>query len=161
MCAVALLPAASPPWRPSHHAGVHGERAIMKSNKLGVAAASAVLSISIPVLPSAASGAEPSGRAEEIIVTAARVEQPVSEVIGSVSVITREDIQRRVTQSMQDLLSGETGLDVVNTGGLGKLSNVFLRGADAEQVLVLVDGVRIGSATSGTTAFEFLPVEEI
>lgn len=103
--------------------------------------------------------AEPS--LEQVVVTAARVEQPVSEVIGSVSVITREEIQRRLAQSTQDLLRGETGVNVVNNGGFGKLSNVFLRGADSEQVLVLVDGVRVGSATSGTTAFEFIPVDQI
>ncbi|MGH8175126.1 MAG: TonB-dependent receptor domain-containing protein [Steroidobacter sp.] len=99
--------------------------------------------------------------ADEIVVTAARLEQPLSHVIGSTSVITREDIQRRQVHSVQDLLRGATGLSVVNNGGLGKLSNVFVRGADAEQVLVLIDGVRAGSATSGTTAFEYLPVDQI
>lgn len=99
--------------------------------------------------------------ADEVVVTAARFEQPLSRVIGATSVITREDIQRRQVQSVQDLLRGETGLSVVNNGGLGKLSNVFVRGADAEQVLVLIDGVRAGSATSGTTAFEYLPVDQI
>ncbi|HEX2492962.1 MAG TPA: TonB-dependent receptor [Steroidobacter sp.] len=98
---------------------------------------------------------------EQVVVTAARVEQPISEVIGSVSVITRDDIERRLVQSTQDVLRGETGVNVVNNGGLGKLSNVFLRGADSEQVLVLIDGVRIGSATAGTTAFEFLPLDQI
>ncbi len=98
---------------------------------------------------------------DALVVTATRVEQPISEVIGAVSVITRDDIDRRGAHSLQDLLRGETGLSVVNTGGLGKLSNVFLRGADSEQLLVLVDGVRVGSATSGTTAFELLPVDQI
>jgi vitamin B12 transporter len=106
--------------------------------------------------------AEPRDRQPEaVVVTATRVEQPLSEVIGSVSLITREDIERRAVQSTQDLLRGQTGLSVINTGGLGKLSNVFLRGADAEQVLVLIDGVRVGSASSGTTPFEFVPVDQI
>lgn len=98
---------------------------------------------------------------EAVVVTATRIEQPVRDVIGAVSVITRRDIERRGSHSVQDLLRGETGLTVTNTGGLGKLSNVFLRGADAEQVLVLVDGVRVGSATSGTTPFEYIPVDQI
>ncbi|NLG78026.1 MAG: TonB-dependent receptor, partial [Xanthomonadaceae bacterium] len=100
-------------------------------------------------------------RNDAIVVTAARVEQPIQDVIGAVSVITRTDIERRGAHSVQDLLRGETGLTVANAGGLGKLSNVFLRGADAEQVLVLVDGVRVGSATSGTTPFEYIPVDQI
>ena len=103
----------------------------------------------------------PDVGAEEVIVTATRVEQPLDQVIGATTVITRPDIERRLVQSTQDLLRGSTGIDVVNSGGLGKLSNAFVRGADAEQVLVLVDGVRVGSATSGTTPFEFLPVDQI
>ncbi|HEX7011119.1 MAG TPA: TonB-dependent receptor [Steroidobacteraceae bacterium] len=98
---------------------------------------------------------------EQVIVTAARIEQSESQVIGAVSVITRQDIEQRGAQSVQELLRGSTGIDITNNGGLGKLSNVFMRGADAEQVLVLVDGVRLGSITSGTTAFELVPVEQI
>jgi vitamin B12 transporter len=100
-------------------------------------------------------------RGDELVVTATRVEQRASEVIGSVSVITRADIERRAVQSLQDLLRGETGFNVANNGGLGKLSNVFVRGADAEQVLVLVDGVRIGGVTAGTASLEYLPVDQI
>lgn len=99
--------------------------------------------------------------ADEIIVTAARIEQPLSRVIGSTTVITRQEIERRQAHSVQELLRGETGLNVVNNGGMGKLSSVFVRGADAEQVLVLIDGVRAGSASAGTTPFEFLPIDQI
>ncbi len=126
----------------------------MKSVRPGAAFAAAVL----PVLSFQVSAED---RSDAVVVTAARVEQSLSEVIGAVSIITREDIERRGVHSVQDLLRGETGLTVANTGGLGKLSNVFLRGADAEQLLVLVDGVRVGSATSGTTPFEYIPVDQI
>lgn len=113
------------------------------------------------ILSTAIANAADELSADEIIVTAARIEQPLSRVIGATSVITRQDIERRQAHSVQELLRGETGVNIVNNGGLGKLSNVFLRGADAEQVLVLIDGVRVGSATSGTTSFEFLPVDQI
>ncbi|MFO7304711.1 MAG: TonB-dependent receptor [Gammaproteobacteria bacterium] len=103
----------------------------------------------------------PRERDADVVVTATRIEQPVTDVIGAVSVITRRDIENRAAQSVQDLLRGETGLTVTNAGGLGKLSYVFMRGADAEQVLVLVDGVRVGSVSSGTTPFEYIPVEQI
>lgn len=102
-----------------------------------------------------------SAETATVIVTATRAEQSIDDVIGSVTVITRADIEHRSVQSTQELLRGETGFNVVNSGGLGKLTNVFLRGADAEQVLVLVNGVRVGSATSATTAFEFIPVDQI
>lgn len=135
------------------HAGVHGENE-MKALRSGAAFAVAAVSV-------ISANAAPIEPAEEVVTTATRVEQPISEVIGSVTVITRQDIENRAVQSVQDLLRGETGISVSNNGGMGKLSNVFVRGTDAEQVLVLVDGVRLGSATSGTTSFEFLPIDQI
>jgi vitamin B12 transporter len=128
--------------------------------KCALQAASLAAAINL-TLCAASHASEERARDAQVVVTATRVEQPLSEVIGSVSVITRDDIQRRAVHSIQDLLRGETGVSVVNLGGLGKLSNVFLRGADAEQVLVLIDGVRVGSATSGTTPFEFVPIDQI
>jgi vitamin B12 transporter len=123
--------------------------------------ASVAASVCSILAAAVAHAADPGPRPDEVIVTAARIAQQQSRVIGATSVITREDIERRQAHSVPELLRGETGLNVVNNGGLGKLTNVFVRGADAEQVLVLIDGVRMGSATSGTTAFEFLPVDQI
>ncbi|HEU4602927.1 MAG TPA: TonB-dependent receptor [Steroidobacteraceae bacterium] len=126
----------------------------MKAFRFG--AAFAVASVFVTSI-----NAAPSEPADEIVSTATRIEQPISDVIGSVTVITRKDIENRAVQSLQDLMRGEVGISVANTGGMGKLSNVFLRGTDAEQVLVLVDGIRVGSATSGTTPFEFLPIDQV
>ncbi len=98
---------------------------------------------------------------EDVVVTASRVAQPISEVIGSVTVITRKDIEERQAQSLPDLLRGEAGIDIINNGGLGKLSSVFLRGSSSAQTLILVDGVRVGSASAGTTRVEFIPVDQI
>lgn len=98
---------------------------------------------------------------EAVVVTASRVAQPISDVIGSVTVITREEIEQRQAQSLPDLLRGEAGIDIANNGGLGKASAIFLRGGNATQTLILVDGVRIGAATAGTTSVEFIPVDQI
>ena len=59
------------------------------------------------------------------------------------------------------LLRGRAGIDLGNQGGLGKISTLFLRGTESDQVLVLVDGVRIGSATAGLVSFQDIPVEQI
>src|SRR5882757_1704371 len=95
-------------------------------------AAAAVLSLF------AASTAVAEDELEAVVVTAARVAQPISEVIGSVTVITREEIEKRQVQSVQDLLRGEAGIDISNNGGLGKSSAIFLRGGSATQTLILV-----------------------
>ncbi|MEG1082749.1 MAG: TonB-dependent receptor plug domain-containing protein, partial [Pseudomonas sp.] len=63
--------------------------------------------------------------------------------------------------SLQDLLRGRAGLDFANQGGNGKITSLFLRGSNSNQVLVLVDGVRVASATSGMAALQDLPVDQI
>lgn len=112
------------------------------------------------IIPTVTFAAAPD-RVSEVVVTAARIAQPIDDVIGSVTVINRHDIQYRQVQSVQDLLRGEAGISIANNGGLGKLSSMFIRGAEADQVLVLIDGVRVGSATAGTTRLEFIPVDQI
>jgi len=105
--------------------------------------------------------ADTDNQLEQVVVTASRVEQSVSDVIGSVTVITREEIERRNVQSVQDLLRGEAGIEIYNNGGLGKVSAISMRGGNAAQTLVLVDGQRLGSATDGTTSIQFIPVDQI
>lgn len=98
---------------------------------------------------------------DTVVVTASRVAQPVSDVIGSVTVIDSNEIEQRQAQSLQDLLRGEAGIDIYNSGGLGKDSGIYLRGANTDETLILVDGLRLGSATAGTTAIQFIPVDQI
>jgi vitamin B12 transporter len=62
---------------------------------------------------------------------------------------------------LPELLRGRAGITLVNQGGRGKLTTLFLRGAESDHTLFLVDGVRVGSATSGLTSLQDLPVELI
>lgn len=96
-----------------------------------------------------------------VIVTATRTAQSADESLASVTVIDRQTIEKKQILSVQGALLGVPGLNISNTGGLGKDSSVFMRGTDASHVLVLVDGVRMGSATTGTTAFQDLPIDQI
>src|SRR3979490_1339054 len=109
----------------------------------------------------ASAAAQAQGDAATVVVTATRTSQSIDDALTSVTVITRADIQARQAASVQELLTGEAGVQISNNGGLGKATALFLRGTEADQVLVLVDGVKLTSATLGTTAFEYLPVEEI
>ncbi|MBL8483325.1 MAG: TonB-dependent vitamin B12 receptor [Rhodocyclaceae bacterium] len=98
---------------------------------------------------------------DTVVVTATRTARTADETLVPVTVITRADIERSQARSIGDMLSGQVGVSVVNNGGPGKLTNVFLRGANSDHVLVLLDGVKIGSATAGTAAFQDIPVELI
>lgn len=115
----------------------------------------------LPTFLMAAAVAEMPGDAGNVVVTATRTSQPVDDALSSVTIITRADIEARQATSVQELLTGEAGVQISNNGGLGKATDVFLRGTDGDHVLVLVDGVKLGSATLGTIAFEYLPAAEI
>lgn len=96
-----------------------------------------------------------------LIVTATRMSETASESLASVTVITREHIERQQARSVQDVLRGIAGVQISSSGGLGKSTSTFLRGTNEDQVLVLIDGVKVGSATLGTTAIENLPLDQV
>jgi vitamin B12 transporter len=98
---------------------------------------------------------------EQITVTATRTAQTEDESLASVTVITREDIERLQPQSLQDLLRGVPGLTLSNSGGAGKATSLFMRGTESDHVLVLLDGIKLGSATNGAVPFEHLPIDQI
>ncbi|MFZ5557487.1 MAG: TonB-dependent vitamin B12 receptor [Pseudomonadota bacterium] len=96
-----------------------------------------------------------------VIVTATRTAETADEALASVSVITREDIERQQAVSVDDVLRGLAGVSISNNGGLGKNTDIRLRGTESDQVLVLIDGIKVGSATLGQAAFQDIPVELI
>ncbi len=88
---------------------------------------------------------------ETIVVSATRSPQPLAVTGASISVVTAGDLETRQIVLVGDALALTPGLTVVRNGGTGQSTDVLLRGAEAGQTLVLVDGVRINdpSATSG------------
>lgn len=98
---------------------------------------------------------------QQIVVTAARAPEPEDQSFFSVTVLTRADIEARQALSVQDLLADLAGVNIDSTGGLGQQSSVFIRGADSDHTLLLIDGVRVGSATLGIAPFEIIPLEQI
>lgn len=98
---------------------------------------------------------------EEIVVTASRVEQPVTRVIGELSVFDRDDIDAAAPLDMADLLRQLPGVDVVRSGSFGSQTSVFMRGAESDHVLVLIDGVRANSSTVGVAAWADLHPSQI
>lgn len=97
----------------------------------------------------------------ETVITAARVPQSQREVLGDVTLITRKDLELQRGQSLVDVLSAQPGIQFKSDGGAGKSASVFLRGASANQTLVLIDGMRYGSATTGAASLQHLPLEQV
>jgi vitamin B12 transporter len=98
---------------------------------------------------------------DEVVVTATRIEQPLKQTLSSTTVITQEDIKNSQAADVPTILHSVAGVEVSQNGGYGKTSNLYLRGSNETQVLVLLDGVRINSATKGTTAIESLMLDQV
>lgn len=97
----------------------------------------------------------------DVVVTATRTPQSLGSLLGDVTVISAEQIEKAGQSTLVELLQSQPGVEVTSNGGRGTASSVFLRGAESTHTLVLLDGMRLGSATTGTTAFEGIPLEQI
>jgi vitamin B12 transporter len=93
---------------------------------------------------------------ETMVVTANRTPMLAAEALVPVTVITREEIERSLAIDVIDLLRFEAGLDVARTGGPGQSATVFIRGAESNHALVLVDGVRVNPGTIGGAPLQHL-----
>lgn len=98
---------------------------------------------------------------DSVIVTATRTPRAARDVVADTLTISSEEITSAGAGSITELLQRQRGIEVTRNGGPGTNSGVLLRGANGNQVVVLVDGVRIGSATSGTAAWNAIPLEAI
>lgn len=98
---------------------------------------------------------------DSMVVTATRTPQRAVDALRDVVVITREEIDRAGPVSLAELLQREAQVEFRGTGLLGQPAGIFLRGANAGQTLVLVDGLRVSSATVGTTSIENIPLDLI
>jgi len=99
-----------------------------------------------------------------VVVSATRMEQPLSQVLSSVSVITRADIDKSQAATLADLLQGEAGFEFGRNGGPGTTTSFFLRGQDSINTVVLIDGVRSQVDQIGaiqTTDFPLQQIEKI
>lgn len=99
--------------------------------------------------------AESSPR-DAIIVTATRTEIALHDAIVPVTVITREDIELSLATDLAELLRFQAGIDIGRNGGPGQATSIFLRGAESNHTLVLIDGVRMNPGTLGGAAIQHI-----
>jgi vitamin B12 transporter len=97
----------------------------------------------------------------DVVVTATRNASAVDDLVSDVTVITRDTIEASTARTLPELLARAAGLQVSASGGLGKTSSVFIRGAENRHTILLVDGVRLGSATTGNPTWDNIPVDMI
>jgi len=96
-----------------------------------------------------------------IVVTATRIATRVSETLSDVTTLTREQIEQAGDLTLPELLAAQPGVQLSSNGGPGASTTLFLRGTNSSHTLILVDGQRLASATTGTTAIEHIPLDQV
>lgn len=107
------------------------------------------------------SAAAQDKKLEPVVVTAARTPQIAKEVLSDNVIITAEEIAQSGGTSLADVLQRQRGIEIARNGGPGTQTSVFIRGTDNKQNIVLVDGVRVGSSTSGGASWNAIPLSQI
>ena len=98
---------------------------------------------------------DPAGTRLPVVVVANRVAQQPREIGQAVTVITRADLDRRQTVSIADLLATTPGVTVTRNGSVGGFTGVRIRGAEAEQTLTVIDGIRVNDPSSPGGGYDF------
>jgi vitamin B12 transporter len=103
----------------------------------------------------------PQVELDKIVVTATRTPTKTSNVIAQTRVVDSEDLQRFQGQTALDVLKRQPGITHYTNGGMGTVSNIYMRGYDGKQILVLIDGIRYSSMSVGTASLNLLPADQI
>lgn len=107
-----------------------------------------VVPYSASALPPNAGNGGPVHRLEPVVVTASREPMPAERAPGTISVITREEIERAHYTSVVDVLRGVPGIHIEQPGSRGGRASIYTRGLDPSQTLILLDGVRMNDPTN-------------
>lgn len=97
----------------------------------------------------------------QVVVTATRTPQPLSDVLADVTLIDREQIENSAAVTISDLLVRQPGLELSRTGGPGAATSMFLRGADTRFTAVYIDGVRVDSQSTGGAPWEAISLGQV
>jgi vitamin B12 transporter len=109
----------------------------------------------LAVLVCGVARAADAGEPEQVIVSATRTPTPAVEVASSITIITAEDIEARQQRTISDALKDVPGVNVVQTGGPGGVTSVFIRGTNSNHTKVLIDGIDVSDPSNSTGAFDF------
>jgi len=111
--------------------------------------------------PSTPGDPAPPSPDQQVVVTAARAAQPLPDTLPATTVITREDLDASPASDLPGALRLFTSLDVSQQGPLGAQTSVFVRGANSNQVLVLLDGAPLARADFGSAPWELIPLDQV
>jgi vitamin B12 transporter len=114
-----------------------------------------IVATMIGLMPASAAHAAAEDAADEVVVTATRFPTPESQVASSITIITAGEIEARQLQTLPDVLKDLPGLNIVQSGGPGGQTSVFMRGTNSDHTKVLVDGIDVNDPSSPNASFDF------
>ena len=97
----------------------------------------------------------------EIVVTATRVEESPQDVTQDITLITKDDIEKKGVEFITDALESYTDIGIVQNGGVGKNATLFLRGGSPNQTVMMIDGVKVKSPTTGSLDLAGIIIDDI
>jgi vitamin B12 transporter len=112
-------------------------------------------------LAAAPVGAQSLTSHSPIVITGTRTPVRADQALAEVTVIDRAQIEAASGRMLAELLSRQAGIQIWANGGAGTAASVSLRGMESRHTLLLIDGVRYGSATLGTPIWDNLPLDSI
>lgn len=117
--------------------------------------------LSFSVIPMTCSAYDSAQPLQEIVVTALSTEEPLGDVTHDITVITRREIERKNVAFLPDLLRSLPDIQIAQNGGPGTQATLFLRGGSSNQVVVMVDGVKLNSPSTGSVDISGIAVDDI
>ncbi|WP_424780225.1 TonB-dependent receptor domain-containing protein, partial [Onishia taeanensis] len=117
------------------------------------AASEAASSTAVPVASDTAASEQ---MLNPMVVTATLAPRTADQSLASVTVIDEADLRRQDPKDITDILRAQPGVDVSSSGGFGKNTSVYLRGTGSMSTPLLIDGIRLRSATAGSPSWQFL-----
>ncbi|MGP0564574.1 MULTISPECIES: TonB-dependent receptor plug domain-containing protein [unclassified Nitrospina] len=123
-----------------------------------------VISLFVPFVSGYAIAEEKDNQLEildPIEIHATRSQTKPENQTASYTVITREEIEKKKHMQVKDLIQEQLGVNVVQTGPLGSSTTLFMRGANSQSTLVMIDGVQVKANSTGSFSFAHLQLDNI
>jgi len=119
------------------------------------------ISVCVLLSPGASTAEDNVEELKAIKVEASRSLTPSKDIITSHTIISKEEIEKKQYQHVEEVLRGELGLDVFRNGPMGGLTTVLMRGASSNSTLVMMDGIQLNNSFGGGFDFSNLTVDNI
>jgi vitamin B12 transporter len=127
----------------------------MSTGRRAARAPAVLLLLVFPFLCFAVAHAADGDELQPVVISATRIPTPILDVASSITVVTAADIEARQERTFADVLKDIPGLNVVQTGGAGGETSVFMRGTNSNHTKVLIDGIDVSDPSNATGAFDF------